>query len=92
MTARILAVDDEPDLLELVRLSLSEAGFAVETAASGREALEKLQRTAPDLVVQRLVAGRHDLIPGDRVERLARIRGHCASMGHLSASSRACKI
>ncbi|MCU0668687.1 MAG: response regulator [Myxococcota bacterium] len=51
MTARILAVDDEPDLLELVRLSLSEAGFAVETAASGREALEKLQRTAPDLVV-----------------------------------------
>jgi two-component system phosphate regulon response regulator PhoB len=51
MTARILAVDDEPDLLELVRLSLSEAGFAVETAASGREALEKLQRTTPDLVV-----------------------------------------
>jgi two-component system phosphate regulon response regulator PhoB len=51
MAARILVVDDEPDLLELVRLSLVEAGFTVETAASGREALEKLQRAAPDLVV-----------------------------------------
>ena len=47
MAARILVVDDEPDLLELVRLSLIEAGFGVETAASGREALEKLQRAAP---------------------------------------------
>jgi len=51
MAPRILVVDDEPDLLELVRLSLSEAGFAVETAETGREALEKLQRGAPDLVV-----------------------------------------
>ena len=51
MTARILVVDDEPDLLELVRLSLVEGGFAVEVAASGQEALEKLQRSAPDLVV-----------------------------------------
>jgi two-component system phosphate regulon response regulator PhoB len=51
MAARVLVVDDEPDLLELVRLSLIEAGFAVDTAGSGQEALEKLQRTAPDLVV-----------------------------------------
>jgi len=51
MASRILVVDDEPDLLELVRLSLVEAGFAVETAATGREALDRLQRAAPDLVV-----------------------------------------
>ena len=33
MSERILVVDDEPDLLELVRLNLSQAGFEVDTAA-----------------------------------------------------------
>ena len=51
MSTRILVVDDEPDLLELVRLALSQAGFVVETAAGGREALEKIRRSPPDLVV-----------------------------------------
>jgi two-component system phosphate regulon response regulator PhoB len=51
MSARILVVDDEPDLLELVRFNLTQAGFQVETAASGREALERLKSSVPDLVV-----------------------------------------
>jgi two-component system phosphate regulon response regulator PhoB len=51
MSARILVVDDEPDLLELVRFNLSQAGFRVETAASGRDALEQLRRSPPDLMV-----------------------------------------
>jgi two-component system phosphate regulon response regulator PhoB len=51
MSARILVVDDEPDLLELVRFNLSQAGFQVDTAASGREALDKLEASVPDLVV-----------------------------------------
>lgn len=51
MTTRILVCDDEPDILDLVRLSLSEAGFAVETASCGQEALDKLRRAAPDLAV-----------------------------------------
>ena len=38
---------------------------------------------APDLVVQRVVAGRHDLIPGDRVERLSKIRGVQEARGRL---------
>jgi two-component system phosphate regulon response regulator PhoB len=51
MTTRILVCDDEPDILDLVRLSLSEAGFAVETASCGQEAIDKLRRAAPDLAV-----------------------------------------
>jgi two-component system phosphate regulon response regulator PhoB len=51
MTARILVVDDEPDLLELVRFNLSQAGFQVDTALSGREALEQLKAAPPDLLV-----------------------------------------
>ncbi|HVP31135.1 MAG TPA: response regulator [Myxococcota bacterium] len=51
MGTRILVVDDEPDLLELVRFNLTQAGFAVDTATAGREALEKIRRSPPDLVV-----------------------------------------
>lgn len=51
MSPRILVVDDEPDLLELVRFNLSQAGFQVETAATGREALDRLRAAPPDLVV-----------------------------------------
>jgi len=48
---RILVVDDEPDLLELVRVNLDQAGLRVETAESGREALERLRRAPPDLLI-----------------------------------------
>ena len=51
MTDRILVVDDEPDLLELVRVNLVQSGFEVETAESGRAALEKVRRRPPALVV-----------------------------------------
>jgi two-component system phosphate regulon response regulator PhoB len=49
--ARILAVDDEPDLLELVRVGLTQAGYVVETASSGSEALAALRRAPPDLIL-----------------------------------------
>lgn len=51
MRARILVVDDEPDLLELVRFNLDQAGFEVETARAGKEGLEAAARFRPDLVV-----------------------------------------
>src|SRR5262245_47477990 len=51
MGQHILVVDDEPDLLELVRVNLSQAGFEVETAETGRQALERARRSAPDLVI-----------------------------------------
>ncbi len=51
MPERILVVDDEPDLLELVRVNLDRAGFRVETAETGQEALDQLRRSPPDLMV-----------------------------------------
>ena len=51
MTDRVLVVDDEPDLLELVRFHLAQAGFEVETARDGRQGLESIRRRRPDLVV-----------------------------------------
>jgi two-component system phosphate regulon response regulator PhoB len=51
MGERILVVDDEPDLLELVRFQLEQAGFEVETAPDGRIGLEAIRRRRPSLVV-----------------------------------------
>jgi two-component system phosphate regulon response regulator PhoB len=51
MRPRILAVDDEPDLLELVRMGLEAAGYEVETAETGARALERLRAAPPDLVL-----------------------------------------
>ena len=51
MAQRILVIDDEPDLLELVRVNLEQNGYQVETAASGRAALETLQHVPPDLII-----------------------------------------
>ena len=51
MTARVLVVDDEPDLLELVRVNLAQAGYMVETATSGSEALAALRRAPPDVMI-----------------------------------------
>jgi len=48
---KILVIDDEPDLRELVRVNLAQAGYSVETASSGCEALQVIRRSAPDLVV-----------------------------------------
>jgi two-component system phosphate regulon response regulator PhoB len=51
MAERILVVDDEPDLLELVRVNLRQAGYEVVTAETGREALESLRRSRPELML-----------------------------------------
>jgi CheY-like chemotaxis protein len=48
---RVLLVDDEPALLAAVAETLEEAGFSVETAAAGREALTRIRAREPDVVV-----------------------------------------
>jgi len=49
--SQILVVDDEEDLLELVRYNLAKEGFRVQGVASGEEALKAVRRQPPDLIV-----------------------------------------
>ncbi|CAM3747003.1 response regulator transcription factor [Micrococcus flavus] len=49
--ARLLVVDDEPNIRELLSTSLRFAGFEVRAAADGREALEAAEEFQPDLAV-----------------------------------------
>ncbi|MEW6358203.1 MAG: response regulator [Planctomycetota bacterium] len=48
---RILVVEDEEDILELVRYNLAKEGYRVIGAVSGEEALAKVKAEPPDLVV-----------------------------------------
>jgi DNA-binding response OmpR family regulator len=49
--ARVLVVDDEPRIVQLVRDYLERAGFAVSTARTGPEALMRAHQDRPDLIV-----------------------------------------
>ncbi len=51
MGARILVVDDEPDISALVAYHLARESYVVRTANTGDEALEALDRERPDLIV-----------------------------------------
>ncbi|MCC6442443.1 MAG: response regulator transcription factor [Armatimonadetes bacterium] len=49
--SRVLVVDDEENVCQLVSLYLEKEGFEVDIAYNGREALEKVREQQPDLVV-----------------------------------------
>jgi two-component system KDP operon response regulator KdpE len=51
MSARILMVDDEPQIRRMMRVTLSGSGYQVIEARSGEEALLKFREFLPDLVV-----------------------------------------
>lgn len=48
---RVLVVDDEEDILELVRYNLAKEGYRVQCVATGEEALAAARQGVPDLVV-----------------------------------------
>ena len=50
-SAKILIVDDEPDILELMAEEFSYSGFDIVTAISGNQAIEILKDTAVDVVI-----------------------------------------
>ena len=56
-TARVLVVDDDRNIRELVATALGYEGYAVDTAASGRDALDKVRAGRPDLVVLDVMLG-----------------------------------
>ncbi|MEU6716559.1 response regulator transcription factor [Nonomuraea sp. NPDC046802] len=49
--AKVLVVDDEPNIRELLSEALELNGFAVRTASDGRQALEEVARERPDIIV-----------------------------------------
>ncbi len=48
---KILVIDDDPDLVEVIRLTLEASGFQVFSAISGAEGLQKVKDVHPDLII-----------------------------------------
>ncbi len=66
---RVLVVDDDSNVCELVSLYLEREGFAIECVNDGQAALDTLERTSPDLIVLDL------MLPGvDGLEVCRRVR------------------
>jgi signal transduction histidine kinase/DNA-binding response OmpR family regulator len=55
MKRRILVVEDSPTQAELLRFLLEGAGYQVDLAANGREGLERVQSSPPDLIISDVV-------------------------------------
>ncbi len=66
---KILVVDDEPDVRNFIAAVLEDAGFNVETAIDGLDALEKVEAFSPDLMTLDMVMPR---MPGIKVLRTLR--------------------
>jgi two-component system phosphate regulon response regulator PhoB len=69
MPQTVLVVDDERDIVELIRYNLSQEGYRVVTATDGQQAVELARRDRPDLVVLDLML---PLMPGTEVARILR--------------------
>lgn len=57
---RILLVDDEIDLVDVVKLRLESKGYTVLTALDGKEALDKARKERPDLIILDLMLPKID--------------------------------
>ncbi len=60
MAKTVLLADDSSTIRKIVELALSEAGYRVESAGGGAEAMELLQRVRPDLVLADVVMPQPD--------------------------------
>ncbi len=57
---KIMVVDDEPDLLDVVKLILESDGYQVVTAGGGQEALNIIEEEKPDLVLLDIIMPKMD--------------------------------
>lgn len=73
---RILVVDDEEDILELVNYNLSREGYAVSRVSTGEDALKAVRTVAPDLIVLDLMLPGVDGLEVCRVLKKERTTEH----------------
>jgi|SRR6185369_2496343 len=74
---RILLIEDEPDIAEVLQYNLEKEGFEVETARRGDTGLEVIRRDAPDLLLLDL------MLPGIDGLELTRLLKRDTATAHL---------
>ena len=86
MSSRVLVVEDDPDIAELVSRYLDKAGYLSSRVTSGREALEAVRSKAPDLIVLDVMLPHID---GLEVCRLLRANDSTAAIPIIMLTARA---
>ncbi|PTQ94867.1 two-component system alkaline phosphatase synthesis response regulator PhoP [Mucilaginibacter yixingensis] len=66
---KILIVDDEPDILELIEYNLKKEGYQVYSARNGQEAVTEAKKVQPDLIVLDIMMPKMDGIEACRIMR-----------------------
>lgn len=66
---KILIVDDEPDILELIEYNLNKEGYQVFVAHNGQEAVAEAKRVLPDLIILDVMMPKMDGIEACRIMR-----------------------
>ncbi len=70
MTFKVLVVDDEQDILELIRAALSSPKYHVITTSSGEEALSLVKSESPDIILLDIL-----MVPLSGFDVLDKLRG-----------------
>src|SRR6476646_8575417 len=86
MSARVLVVEDDPDIAEPVGRYLDKAGYSTARVSSGRDALDSVRTKPPDLMVLDLMLPHVD---GLEVCRLVRANERTASIPIIMLTARA---
>ena len=66
---KILIVDDEPDIRELIEYNLKKEGYQVYTASNGQEGVIEAKRVLPDLIILDIMMPKMDGIEACRILR-----------------------
>ena len=66
---KILIVDDEPDIRELIEYNLKKEGYQVYTASNGQEGVTEAKRVLPDLIILDIMMPKMDGIEACRILR-----------------------
>jgi len=66
---KILVVDDEPDIVELIAYNLKREGYQVYTASNGQEAVATAKKMMPDLIILDVMMPKMDGIEACRIMR-----------------------
>ncbi|HVH25955.1 MAG TPA: response regulator transcription factor [Vicinamibacterales bacterium] len=86
MSTRVLVVEDDPDIAELVSRYLDRAGYISSRVTSGREALESVRSKVPDLIVLDVMLPQID---GLEVCRLLRANDSTSAIPIIMLTARA---
>jgi len=86
MSTRVLVVEDDLDIAELVARYLEKAGYTATRVSSGRDALDAVRAKAPDLIVLDVMLPHVD---GLEVCRLLRANEHTATIPIIMLTARA---